>query len=213
MILARFFYWLFKSQIKKIQFSEQSKKIGFEKLAFVFTDSNGKDYYRYTNDLEIPILRKGELERVLLEVESGLSGNELGRIIDAIDAAINEKDKKGMMSPNIGKIGFLIQEIRNRKEILIHPELLFEAVAILYIREDEDPAIVDREILKEKIEQLKKDSVEGLYDFFYTSGLSTYIPFLEKSPEEWMEYYEAGKAKLEGMKKFLSTSEQESLTI
>jgi hypothetical protein len=200
MIIARFFYWLFKSQIKKIQFSEQSKKVGFEKLAFVFTDSNGKDYYRYTNDLEI------------LEIESGLSGNELERIINAIDAAINEKDKKGMMSPNIGKIGFLIQEIKNRKEILIHPELLFEAVAILYIREDEDPAIVDREILKEKIEQLKKDSVEGLYDFFYTSGLSTYIPFLEKSPEEWMGYYEEGKAKLEGMKKFLSTLEQESLT-
>jgi hypothetical protein len=213
MILARFFYWLFKDQIKKIQFTEQSKKIGFEKLAFVFRDSNGKDYYRYTNDLEIPILRKGELERVLLEVESGLSGNELERIINAIDDAINEKDKKGHMSPNIGKIGFLIQEIKNRKEMLIHPDLLFEAVAILYIREDEDPAVVDREILKEKIVQLKKDSVDGLYDFFYSSGLNTYMPFLEKSPEEWTEYYEEGKAKLEAMQKFLSTSEQELSTI
>lgn len=211
MILAKFFYWLFKSQIKKLQFNEQSKKPGFEKLSFIFRDSDGKDYFKYTNDFEIPILRKGELERALLEIESGLSASELGRILKAMKDALSET-KGDRFVPNIAKIGFLIEEMENRKEMLVHPELLFEVAAILYIREDEDPAIVDRQILSEKIVQLKKDSRDGLYDFFYSRGLSTYIPFLEKSEEEFMEYYELSRKKLEVMSKFLSISEQELLT-
>lgn len=209
--MIRLFYWLFKSQILKLQYHEQSKKAGFEKLTFTFLDSNGKRYYRYTNDLDIPILRKGELERVLMEIESGLSGSELSNILEAMGNAINER-KGDKMTPNISKIGFLIEEIKNRKEMLLHPDLLFEAVAILYIREDEDPAIVDTEILREKVKQLKLNSREGLYDFFYTSGLGAYIPFLGKSEEEWMEYYEQGRVKLEAMKTYLSTSVQESST-
>lgn len=212
MILAKFFYWLFKSHIKKLQFNEQSKKPGFEKLSFIFRDSEGKDYYKYANDFEIPILRKGELERVLLEIESGLSASELGRILKAMKDALSET-KGDRFVPNIAKIGFLIEEMENRKEMLVHPELLFEVAAILYIREDEDPAIVDRQILSEKIVQLKKDSVDGLYDFFYSRGLSTYIPYLEKSEEEFTEYYELSRKKLEVMNKFLSTSEHGSLTI
>lgn|SRR3990167_7086294 len=209
--MIRLIYFLFKSQILKLQYGEQSKKKGFEKLTQVFIDSKGKRYYRYPNDMDIPILRKGALEKCLMEIESGLSGNELERILTAMSDALNER-KGDRMIPNIAKVGFLVEEIRNRKNLLLHPDLLFEAVSILYIREDEDPAKVDGEVMNQKLVQLKEDSREGLYDFFYTSGLSAYIPFLGKSEDEWMEYYQEGIVKMEAMKKFLSTSEQESLT-
>lgn len=208
--MIRLFYFLFKSQILKLQYNEQSKKKGFEKLTQVFIDSKGKRYYRYPNDMDIPILRKGELERVLREVQYGLSRDELSDILDAMTKALS--DQRGdKIVPNFAKVGFLVEEIKNRKEMLIHPDLLFEAVAMLYIREDEDPAIVDKEIVRQKMIQLKEDSKEGLYDFFYTSGLHAYIPFLQKSEEDWMELWEEGKVRMETMKRFL-TSGQESLT-
>jgi hypothetical protein len=213
MILARFFYWIFKAQIDKLIFVNQSKKKGFEKLRFEFTDSKGMKYYRFQDDMDIPILRKGELERVLIEIKAGISKDELELIIKAMYKAINNEEG-GRVIPNIALIGHLIEELNNRRELLIHPELLFESVAILYIREDEDPAIVDKEILRNKIEQLKKDSVEGLYDFFYTKGLSEYMPYLPKSEEELMAIYQIGEAKVKGMKTHLSSIlGQESLII
>jgi hypothetical protein len=192
--IGKYFYKYFKDVVLDIQYKEQSKKVGFEKLKKMFQDSNGKIYYRYLNDLDLPITRKGELERVIKEVEMGLSSSELDMLLTAMEEAINGGNK-----PNIAQIGHLIIEIRNRKKMLIHPELLFEAVALMYIREDEDPAEVDKEITKAKISQFKKDSKEGLRDFFYTSGLTTYIPFLEKSEEEWMEYWEIGVAKMKAL--------------
>ncbi len=50
-------------------------------------------------------------------------------------------------------------------------------VAHTYIREDENPLIVDPIIHKEKIIQFNKDSSGVLADFFYTAGLSAFLPF------------------------------------
>lgn len=210
--MIRLFYFLFKSQILKLQYSEQSKKKGFEKLTQVFIDSKGKRYYRYPNDMDIPILRKGALEKCLMEIESGLSSRELAMILDAMKKALNFR-KGDRMIPDLSKVGFLIEEINNRKDMLIHPELLFKAVSILYIREDENPAKVDEEITRQKESQLREDSKEGLYDFFYTSGLSAYIPFLEKSEDEWMESFREGTVKVEALKKHLTSISEPELSI
>ncbi len=186
--IGKFLYRHFKDSILQVQFNEQSKKKGFEKMKKMFVDSNGKAYYRYIDDLEIPIMRKGQLEKVLKEIQMGISVDESNKIDEFILDEINK--------PKVDRavIGHLILERKNREKLLIHPELLFEAVAIMYIREDEEPTLVDKEITRQKIEQLKKDSVGGLYDFFYSSGINTYLPFLEKSEEEWQEYWEQGIA-------------------
>jgi hypothetical protein len=202
--MIKLFYKLFKKQILAIQYLEQSKKPGLEKLEYKFRDSKGRAYYAYPNDLDLPLKRKGEMERVLLEIEAGISKSELDLIVDSGIAAIN-RVKDGRPAPDLGTVLYLFHEMKIRKDILIHPELLFEAVAIMYIREDEDPAVVDKEILNEKIEQFKLDSKDGLYDFFYRSGINTFMPYLEKSQEEWMEYYSEGKAKAEALKSQLKS--------
>ena len=173
--MKRYLFNLFKTDFLKMVFDEQSKPVNFDLLEAKFVDSNGKKYFKYKDDFDIPILRKGKLEQLLQELRSGISGDELGMFLDAMDKSLN----KGQA--DVAKIGFIITEMRDRKELLLHPDILFEMVTVLYIREDENPALIDEEIHVEKYNQFKKDSQGGLYDFFYGAGLKRYIPYLKKN--------------------------------
>ena len=196
--MKRWIFNLFKTDFLKYAFDEQSKPPSFDLLETIFVDSNGKRYFRYKDDFDIPILRKGKLEQLIKELGYGISKDEMTLFLDAMEKALN----KGQA--DVSKIGFLVTQMRERKDILIHPEILFEMVTTLYIREDENPALIDEEIHKEKFEQLKKDSQGGLYDFFYTAGLQTYIPYLTKLEEDWNLYLEKATKELETQNSFLS---------
>lgn len=203
-MIYKLIYWLFKKQLLKIYYSEQSKKKGFENMASAFVDSNGRKYYKGINDFDIPILRNKAIHYCLLALLRGLSEEEIDKILDKMEAALGEGKK-----PKIPEIGHLIIEMRRRKEMYLHPDIMFDMVAYLYIREDEDPAVIDKEIHKEKIAQFRKDSTGGLYDFFYAAGLSLYIPYLTKLESEWDAYWEDSTVKVKAMNRFLELSTTE----
>jgi hypothetical protein len=192
--MIRLIYRLFKTQILKLYYLDQPKKKGFEGFEKAFVDSNGKDYLKPINDFDLPIQRVRDLETKLMRVRAGLSDENLDQFFDAMEKALG-----GGRKVDVAMIGHLIIEMRKRKELLLHPDLMFDIVALRYIREDEDPAIVDAEIHRQKVEQFKKDSREGLYDFFYKAGLSQYLPYLSKLENEWNEYWEESKNKIEAM--------------
>lgn len=196
--MGKLLYTLFKRQFLKYYFLEQSNKSGFEKMKKVFVDSDGRQYFTPENDFDIPHERTKEIEKKLMRIASGLSDGELNKFFDAMEKALGNGKK-----PDIAQIGFLIKEMRLRQEILLHPDLMFDMVALKYIREDEDPCIVNVDIHKEKIEQFKKDSKDGLYDFFYGAGLSTYIPYLTKLESEWEEYWRESEIKIKAMNQHL----------
>lgn len=196
--MKRRLFNLFKTDFKKYLFDEQGKPPSFDLLETIFVDSNGKQYYRYKDDFDIPILRKGKLEQLIKELNYGISKDEMTLFLDAMEKALN----KGQA--DVSKIGFLVTQMRERKEILIHPEILFEMVTTLYIREDENPTLIDEEIHADKFQQLKKDSQGGLYDFFYTAGLQKYIPYLTKLEDDWSLYLVKAQRELEVQNSFLS---------
>lgn len=197
--MLKLLYKAFPRQFNKLAFNSQSKPVDKSLLEFCFIDSNGYKYYRYSDDFEIPISRKGHFEKCFLELESCLSGSELQLLLDAMEKALAEKDRQGNMKPNIALMGHLVTEIKNRKQLLLHPDIMMDMVACLYIREDENPATIDLEIHTYKVEQFKADSRGGLYDFFYSAGLSKYLPYLEKSAEDWGAIFEYSRARITAM--------------
>lgn len=199
-MIYRLIYWLFKKQLLKIYYSEQSKKKGFQNMQPSFVDSNSKRYFVPINDFDIPILRTKAIETSILALSRGLSVDELKRFIEAMKKAVGEGKK-----PDVAMIGHLIIEMEKREDMLLHPDLMFDLVAYRYIREDEDPAIIDKEIHAQKVEQFKKDSTEGLYDFFYAAGLAQYIPYLTKLESEWNAYWQESTVKIKAMNKHLET--------
>ncbi len=164
-----------------------------------FVDSNGKIYYSPENDFDTPLDRIKAIEICVRQIAAGLSDNEMKKIREAMKKALGEGKK-----PNIPMIGHLLIEMERREDMVLHPEVLFDLVANKYIREDEDPFIIDKKIHQEKIEQFKKDSVEGLYDFFYRASLAQYIPYLTKLESEWSEYWKESEVKVIALNKQLN---------
>jgi hypothetical protein len=197
-MIYKLIYWLFKKQLLKIYYFEQSKKKGFQNMSQSFVDSNGKIHYTPINDFDTPILRTKAIETAVLAITRGLSNDEIKKFIAAMKKAIGEGKK-----PDVAMIGHLIIEMEKREDMLLHPDLMFDLVAYRYIREDEDPAVIDKEIHAQKVEQFKKDSREGLYDFFYAAGLTQYMPYLTKLEKEWIVYWEESTAKIKAMNKHL----------
>lgn len=198
-MIGKLLYKIFKRQFLKIYFSEQSGKTGFEKMVKRFVDSNGRIYYSPENDFDTPLERTKEIERSVQKIAAGLSDKEDDKILDAMEKALNSGKKS-----ELSMIGHLIIEKRRRKDMLFHPDVMYDLIAYKYVREDEDPAVIDKTIHAEKIEQFKKDSKDGLRDFFLGAGLDQYIPYLKKSETEWSEYLKESEVKIAALNQHLS---------
>lgn len=198
-MLGKLLYRLLKRQFLKYYFLEQSKKSGFEKMKKAFVGSNSKIYWIHENDFDIPVERIRAIEMCVRKIMAGLSGDEQKNIREAMKKALGDGKK-----PNIAMIGHLIIEMERREEMLLHPDLMFDLVAYKYVREDEDPVIIDKDIHRQKIEQFRKDSRDGLYDFFYTAGLAAYIPYLTKLESEFSEYWRESEIKIKVMNEHLT---------
>src|SRR5687767_4609690 len=198
--MIRLLYYLFPSAFHRAVFMSQYKPKGFDSLELAFVDSEGRKYYKYMSDFELSIKRLGAFEMKFKELQMCLSADELTGIIEAMDTALKAKDKRGHMSPDIGMIGHLINEIRNRKENLVHTDIMLEMVSYLYVREDEDPEIVDDDIHSQKVKQFTKDSETRLRDFFLAAGLNKYVPYLEQSGYDWDQIFSYQKARIEALK-------------
>jgi len=197
-MIGKLIYWLFKPIFLKHYFNDQPKVKGFENMQKVFIDSNGMSYYAPLNDFDYPHERVKELEYKLMRLRSGISDEELDKILEAQETALNSGKKS-----DLSMIGFTIIEMRKRKDIILHPDLMMDIAALRYIREDELPEKIDKVIHQEKINQFKKDSGSGLYDFFYKAGFKKYIPYLDKLEKDWIEYMMDSEIKIKALNQVL----------
>lgn len=213
-MIAKILFFLFRKQMIQLVFNSQRKPVDFSKLEQVFIDSNGKKYYRYIDDRDMPIVRKAYIDKCFRELGCMLHDRELQRFIEAFEVALNKKDKKNQPYIDLSFIVHLIQEIKNRKEMLIHPDIVMDLVTTVYIREDENPGEVDEDIHQQKVEQFKIDSKGGLYDFFYSAALTRYLPYSHISKREFRRLMEeAGmktEALLEQVNQYISENESEN---
>lgn len=196
--MIKLFYILFKRRILKIYYFEQSKSNGFDKMEKKFVDSKGLTWFRAVRDLDMPIKRFKESQKLLMLMKAGLSEDTIKLICTAMKTALNSGRK-----PDIAEIGFLVNEMERRIGVFIDPDMLFQSAAIMYVREDEIPTEIDPAIHKEKVEQLKMDSTGGRYDFFCSMGIMDYIPFLGTTESEFEEYLTESEIKMKALKMHL----------
>lgn len=181
--MLKLIYWLFKGRFQTLMFLDQSaKKTGFEKTTRSHVDKKFKSYYSFGSDMDLPLERLQALLPKLKLLKYGFDEDMEDKLWDALELAINNGKK-----PDIAQIGFIAKERKRRKDMVINTDILFDIVALRYIREDENPGIIDPEIHKEKIAQFKNDSVDGLYNFFYIAGLVELVPLLKLTEKDFLE--------------------------
>lgn len=181
--------------VLKYAFTQQRKPKDeqFARMEFKFLDSTGKRYYRYFDDFDIPVQRMEQLQLKLREIESRINLEQLDEWVEAVERILSKNDKQKANVEAIQMLGAL----RERRKVLYEPELLMRACCILYIREDQNPVIWDEVLEDEKYQQLNKDKVGGLYDFFYMSGLKTFLPSLKDMQKDWMSFSDNQKSQMD----------------
>ena len=202
--------WIYLSNRRfftDLAFNRQSKPIEKYKLDWCFIDSNGKRYYKFIDDMEMPVERYGQIQRLLVELSNCISGPELTMFLSKIMEHLDPGGEAGEHKKvRIGEALHLVREMQLREELLLHPDIMMELIAANFIREDENPAKWDEELHQEKIVQFKKDSQTGLYDFFHNAGLRELTPFAGLSEAEWLTYWAKSAVKIKAMHQFLSGS-------
>jgi len=136
----------------------------------VYIDKQGRRYYQYQDEGDMTLIRRGEIEKCQMELRYG---SDYSDVIEGVRSSLNNANRKsGHMEPDIVTAGYLIQELIDRKGILVVPEILFALCSNTLIREDENPYLVDHEILEEKISTFKQEIQRGgLHAFFQANDL------------------------------------------
>lgn len=161
--------------------------IPHSKLEICFTDSNGAKYYKFPEAMSLPIERFGKLQEFMMWMSAGLTSAELDTLLDEADKALTSGLTSGK---NASKIGFVLSQIRERKNMVIHTELLYNFLAVQVIREDEPTEHFNNAIHLEKIEQFKRETAEGkTYDFFLRIGLKKLNDLFNMSEAEWTQFW------------------------
>lgn len=137
-----------------------------------YTDKEKRRYFIYNDEMDMCIIRKGEIEKYLMELQYGSNYED---VLKAMKEALS-MDKKGQMQPDIMMLGYLIQELISRKEFLLLPEIMFKIMATMLIREDENPYIIDQEIMEEKLKTFESELQHGgLASFFHSDPMLSYL--------------------------------------
>lgn len=173
----------FKQAIHNYVYNHQGKSYK-DNLEFAFIDSGGRKYYYFPDlkKLPLPLLEK------LNELQEQMGCKLPGRDLDAWTAKVEEE--LNSKNPKLTVVAYWLGVLKERRNILFEPTVLTEIAALLYIREDENPAVYNAALHKEKFDMLWADSKKGakLYDFFQQAGLSRYIPSENITAANWNEY-------------------------
>jgi len=166
-------------------------------------DGSGVQYYRINTQLGIGLEHYGKAMEFTMWMSSGLTARELNDLIRVAETEMEQlvAGKKG----SLAKVGWVLQEMRLRQEMVIHSELLYQFIACHYIREDEPLTEWIEAIHKEKVQAFKAMVKAGgsAGFFFQFPELKNLTGISSMSPEEWNGYWTESLMKQEALKKQL----------
>lgn len=188
--------WL-EPEIRRELFETQGARDWKKDCKHAFIDSTGKAYYRYMNEMNVPIQRMEKTEMILREMNSRISDLDIENYIENVNDQIYKDGRT--CKQKLATIAELNAALKARSESFVDPDLMLRLICCLYIREDQDPAVWDDELEEEKFNRLKADKSGGLAAFFYQAGLSTFLPSAKQLTEESIKLAEQTAKKFREM--------------
>lgn len=148
--------WIEKYWLKRIN-KKMSIKLTVNNLVQTLIDMDGNAYYSFPKEIEMPISRMAKLQEYLMWLAKGISKDEYLKAIEYAEQGLENglKDAKG-----VAKIGFILHELKDRCNMVIHDELFYNIIAVQLIRQDESPTDFNNEIHLQKVEAFKKMDIQ-----------------------------------------------------
>jgi hypothetical protein len=173
-----------RDELLKLYASEvpQGDKLSMDKA---LVDLDGKVYYRFTGSSTIiPLERMGKMQDFLTMMSAGLDEKELTALIDVAnnELALALNGKKA----DVVKIGAVLNQIKERQQMILHDQLMWQFMAVQLVREDEPPAKFVQKIHDEKVEALQQlYYAHPDFSFFQTPELRLLNEMLRSSQQDW----------------------------
>jgi len=201
-----------RPEILRLYNAELTQKFRAYNLVPRYTDMNGLAYFAFPKDMGLPVERLGKLYHYTELLFKGLSASEDEAIDNAIESNL-EAGIRNAKNKSAAKIGALLIERKKRRGIILHHELIYNILAVQWIREDEEPTVFNNEIQKQKVEQFQRESEAGnSHPFFQAPELIQLNSFLKMSIEEWEQSLNESRIQAQVLKeslKILSSSEND----
>jgi hypothetical protein len=175
--MLRLIFNLFEKKFISHLHRKNGTKLTKDNMVFSFHDLEGNAYYSFPKELSIPIVRFGKIQEFYTWLSAGMTGEEIEKLIDSADKALTglvNGDKKGF-----AKTGFILHEMKERKKMIIHPELYYNIIAAQLVRHDENVNEWNQDIQLQKVEQFKRMDAEGDYFFLATNELLKQLTSLD----------------------------------
>lgn len=191
--IVKLFYKAFQKEILKHQ-SELRKVDWKENCEFIVELRNPKTgkmqaFHKFKSTDLIPTYRYGLISDWLMQNNKKLTKNEQEKLIDGLvnylKKMVNTYNEKKRVE-HIESALWCARELKGRNsELMFHPEIMLELVALSIIREDENPGEINEAIHKEKMETFKTEG--GAIPFYLQIGLGQLLPNWEGSMTESKE--------------------------
>jgi hypothetical protein len=134
------------------------KPIGFEDLNLAFVDDQGKAWYEFGTGLANPIKRIEQQSQFISFLSSRVSPEAMEIAYEGVTKAFNEgKYLEGLV---------IFKRFMDMREMIVPLDVLINAIAADFIREDESITEVNDKIHQEKADYLKKIIDRGDEFFF-----------------------------------------------
>lgn len=187
-----------RGEFLRLHSLEQSQVITLKDLTLAFVDLKGISYYQFPEGAPLPTERYGKLTEYLMWMDGGFHKAELLNMKDAMNKAFIAAAKD---LTKLSVVGYLIEELGSRSEMVVHTELLFNMVAVTMVRQDENPEHFNEMIHAKKIIAFKEFVAERGSNFFFMKFPLKELKHLrELSESEWTAYWSDSIAKQERLK-------------
>lgn len=174
------------------KYNAKQQNKGFENysLEYRFTDSNGLKYYGFSSEIDVPVDRYIALQKYAKWLNSNITKDSLGVILDKMNSLIEDGvvQKKTGQKMNVVKLAALINELKERHEMILEDQIIYNIICVQLIREDEEIGVFNKTIHQEKVDQCIKEIEDGNDFFLQSLEYSRLIDYSTMSPSEWKAF-------------------------
>ncbi len=162
--------------------------------------ANGKQYYRFNKELNMPWGRYMYLQTFLYEQNLRIEASMLKKYMENLTKILN--GNKGVIE--LGKAFQIIGQILSRCELAFEVDTTYRLASVIYFDENENLYEYDKEYNDtNKIAAWKEAKT---VDFFYIQPMKEFLNLSDSLPQDLVTFMEQQKRILEGL--ILETPEQ-----
>lgn len=180
-----------------------------DNLSFAFRDGDGRVYYRFPESVAMPLVRLLKIQDFMAWMIRGLTADNIKEIAGRMDELLPKILSTGK---GAAKMGLMISELTDRNERCVPVEIIYNYLACFYIREDEQPTVINDQVQKEKVLAFKKSAESGNMDdfFFHLPEYKNVSNVLSTTTNSWPNIVAESREQEERMERLMKISATES---